>query len=306
MPATPETVDLHWVHTLAYLFAGENGGDLTDPVVNNAAQVGLKRCESFLSDLRRAARLRSDTHAALLSHLATVTGALQAAGRPGVLQQAQTCGCGTFKGRPPAPEPAPPKQSDSELQDMIRDAAVAAAEGDPAADDWIDDALSWTGITPEQLLYYAACVLAALTTTADGPIDSPDEHLAATTLSTVLTAARKKDTTTAANALNGLHDADPARHRHRQRLVLRRTLTTLGALLLSRATAVTRAFHDDGGGQLTNPVARRAAEGAMKTYDKFIYANCRVTGVLDEDTYLHILTCMISVENDFALAVRYA
>ncbi|MFC7614420.1 hypothetical protein ACFQV2_13700 [Actinokineospora soli] len=44
----------------------------------------------------------------------------------------------------------------------------------------------------------------------------------------------------------------------------------------------------------------------MKTFDKFIYANCRVTGVLDEDTYLQILTRMIGVERDFALAARYA
>ncbi|MFC7614421.1 hypothetical protein ACFQV2_13705 [Actinokineospora soli] len=170
MRTTPETVDLHWVHTLAYLFAGENGGDITDPTVNNAAQVGLKRCESFLNDLRGSARLRSDTHATLLSHLSTVTRALHAAGRPGVLHQAQTCGCGTFKGRPPAQEPAP-RQPDDEQQELIRDAAVAVAERDPAADAWIDDALAQPG--PAQLLYYAACLLADFTTTADGPVGSP-------------------------------------------------------------------------------------------------------------------------------------
>ncbi|GAA4421010.1 hypothetical protein GCM10023148_21280 [Actinokineospora soli] len=303
MRTTPETVDLHWVHTLAYLFAGENGGDITDPTVNNAAQVGLKRCESFLNDLRGSARLRSDTHATLLSHLSTVTRALHAAGRPGVLHQAQTCGCGTFKGRPPAQEPAP-RQPDDEQQELIRDAAVAVAERDPAADAWIDDALAQPG--PAQLLYYAACLLADFTTTADGPVGSPDEHLAATTLNTLLTAAPNQDTTTAAQALNGLHDADPARHRHRHRLVVARTLAARGGILLTRATAVSRAFHADGGGHLTHPATRRAAEGAMKTFDKFIYANCRVTGVLDEDTYLQILTRMIGVERDFALAARYA
>ncbi|OLF07392.1 hypothetical protein BLA60_27905 [Actinophytocola xinjiangensis] len=308
MRAADEPANPHWVHTLAYLFAAENGGDITDPVVNNAALAALSRCESLLADLRRSARLHSATHTTVVSHLATVTQALAAASRPGVLRQAHTCACGAFRGQPPAQADAP-KSPDYELQEMVRDAGVLAAEGDPAADECISNGLTWTTITPNQLIYFAAAMLAAKNAPAtDRHADHPDsdERLATSILATLLPAARDRATGTAEHALAALHHPDPVRLRRRQHILLRRILTTLGGLVLDQAAAVERGFREAGGGQLTDPAVRQAAVAALKTFDKFIYANCRVTGVLDEDTYLLIVTQSLTAEHDFEQASRYA
>jgi hypothetical protein len=313
-PGAPTAADLHWAHTLAYLFTLEGGGDLTNPAVHDAAQAALTLCENRMTALQGAGGLRPATHAEILHHLTTVRGAFSWASRPGVLAQAQRCTCGAFQG-PVSAEPKPPTP-DRELQDAIRDAATWTAGANPqAAAEWIQGTVNRPGNAPDQMIYFAAGMLA--NTLDDGnpwtagphPETADDDlDLAVRTSDALVLAARDREggKNTAADALNALRHADPDRHRRRRHIALHRILTSLGAFLLDRAHTVARVFHHNGGGDLADPAVQEAAQGAAYAFDKFVFANMRVTERLDEKTYLRFVTQVIGATEDFALASRYA
>jgi hypothetical protein len=313
----PAAADLHWAHTLAYLFVQERGGDLTNPVVHRAAQAALNTCAGRMTGLHDAGRLDPATHTAVLEHMTTVRGGFAWASRPGILKRAKRCTCGAFQGSPP---PQPPSQSspDQELQDTIRDVATWAARTNPqAAEEWIRDTLAQPGNFPDQMLYFAAGMLANTRVDGNTRATEPqpetgdaDLDLAVRTFDTLVAAAGDPDRgsgqSAAADALNALRHADPARHDRRRQIVLQRTLTSLGDFLLDRAQTVARLFLEDGGGHLADPIVRQAAKGAADTFDKFIFANMRTTGRLDENTYLLFVTQIIGANGDFELASRYS
>jgi hypothetical protein len=316
----PTTQDLHWVHMLAYLFAEEKGGDLTDSTVHHAAQAALSTCEILIADMRRAARLYLKTSTTLLDHLATVRDSFAWASVPGILTQANQCNCGVFQGpATPRSDPPSPESADQEMREAIRDVATWAAGRDSAAaEQWIEDAIARPDDIPDRVVYLAVRMLAdavdqghAWTAEQHAETGNSDTDLAAWALNALMDAARHRDPATrraaAVHALEELRRHGPTRYRRCCRILLQRTLTLLGSYTLDRAHIVAHLFLRNGGGYLADPVVRQAVQAALNTFDKFIFANMRTTGQLDEDTYLAFLThVIVNADKDFELASRFA
>jgi hypothetical protein len=316
---TPTPQDLHWAHTAAYLFVEEGGGDLTDRTVHHAAHAALDTCEARTADMRRAARLYSATSTALLEHLATVRNAFAWASMPGILLQARRCNCGIFQGpATPRSNPPSPESTDQEMVEAIREVATWAAGRGPAeAEKWVDDTVARPGDVPDQMICLTVRMLAE--TVDQGNTWTPEQHaetvdsdtdLAAWAINALMAAARDRDRVssqaTAADTLTALRRGGPVRYRRCCRILLLRTLSLLGVYLLDRAHTVARQFLHNGGGYLANPTVRQAAQAALNTFDKFVFANMRTTGQMDEDTYLAFLThVIINADKDFELASRY-
>lgn len=331
--AEPTAQDLHWAHTMAWLFAGENGGDLTSPQVPPATRIALEMCEERIAQsaattisetiddqtfvLPGDGRLRAVHGGAVLwalDLLATVKNGLAWAARPGILRQAHTCSCGVFQGSPPPSEPGESSES-QRLRYAIWDAAAWAAGQNPrAAQEWVQHALTQPSPGPAQTIYDAASLLADTldqgnTWTREDPSEADaDVAMAQRTLYTLMDATRDREAglKTAADALNALWHDDPARHYERRRILLHGTLLLLGGFLLDRARDVAFRFDEHGGGDLTDPAVRRAARGALFTFDKHLFANMRGTERVDESTYLLFVTEIIQVDNGFEWASRYA
>jgi hypothetical protein len=311
--ATLTEADLHWAHTITHFFVRENGGDITDPAAHHAALAALTMCEPRLLYLGSAGLLPDAACREALHHLATIKRSLDWAGRPGVLAQARRCSCGVFRRLAPVPPPSP-SWPDRELQVTIRNVATWAAETDPqAADELIQATLAQPGAFPTRMICFAAGMLAD--TLDDGNTWTGEWHpevttdvdldLAVRTFATLVAAARHSDRETAVDVLNALRHPDPARHHRRHQILLQRILTALGDFLVDRARAVARRFRQDGGGDLADPTVRQAAQGAVHTFDKFIFAHMRTTARLDGHTYLQFVTQIIKAHDEFELAARY-
>lgn len=315
----PTSRDLHWAHTLAYLFAEEEGGDLTDRTVQHAARAALDICEALVTDMRRAARLYSVTSTALLEHLATVRDALAWASMPGILLQAKRCRCGAFQGpATPRSNPSAPESTDQEVLEAIREIATWAAGRGPAeAEKWVDDVVARPGDFPDQVICLTVRMLAD--TVDQGNTWTREQHpetvhseadLAAWAINALMDAAQDRDRASsqaaATHALKALRRSGPARYRHCCRILLLRTLSLLGVHLLNRAHTAARQFLHNGGGYLANPTVHKAARATLNTFDKFVFANMRTTAQMDEDTYLAFLShVIINAGKDFELASRY-
>jgi hypothetical protein len=305
--------DLHRAHTITDLFIRENGGDITSPAANKAALTALKMCEPRLRELRGAGHLPEAACREALHHLATVKRGLKWAGRSGILAQARRCSCGVFQGPASAPPPSAPSP-DRKLRVMIRNVATWAAETNPqGADRLIQDTLAQSSPFPTQMIYFAAGMLAD--TLDDGNSWTGERQpemtadidlaLAVRTFDTLVAAVRNSDHETAANVLDALRHPDPARHRRRHQILLQRILTALGDFLLDRARTVARRFRQEGGGELADPTVRRAAQGAVYAFDKFIFANMCTTERLDDSAYSRFATQLVKAHDDFDLAARY-
>ncbi|MFF3137675.1 hypothetical protein [Streptomyces mirabilis] len=246
-------------------FAALNGGDLRDPLVQNAALAALATAEQVVEGLHEVGVLdRGGVTQLCRPAAAARDGFQQAMAQPGLL--------------PPTP-PGPTSGTGADVGNL-RDIAVWSAGLAPdEAAAFVEAVLASNDATIDTVLRNVAEML-------DNSVDSgnpwtsrsvmaalagdADRDLLVGTVDALVSAARiiAPDTkrTTADTALAKLRHPDADRFRHRRRVVLQHLLLGLGGFIYGCAREAAVSFRKLGGGDLRDAKVLKAAQIAFDTY----------------------------------------
>ena len=296
----PTAEDLARAQVLAGLFARMGGGDLANPIVQGAAQAGLRACGGRIERLRNTGHLSAAAHRVAHATVEDYRDVFALVRKP-----EKAGGAGDQ-------EPRPWKAPDNEARHAIRDMSVYAARiGPDAAGQWVRQNLDPNAMPPDRIIRSAievlSDVLAGDPAPAAGPQGEADADLrqARQTVDALTAAGRLTDPRARQSEQEKVIDAlrRSDRSRRQQELVLGWVLAQLGGILLDRAVILASGFAAGGSRSLADSAVQDAAQAAVFTIQLGLIGS-HETGSLDTESYQALLDQMALLSEDLELASR--